>query len=388
MPPWAPSGGPSKRRGTMMGESTSPAPRKVRTRRPMSWLGPQPKHWWKRLPGSGEQISAREAETNSNGAGRAGSCLPGALSNGTGRPEVFLEKRGPGAEGARGLAQLFRAVIPAPETEGVDPPWMGGRACRFLGRHDSALEGQGVLRSLGEGVVVAGVGGAEIAFGIGMRADEEGDALRHIGNDEIRAGLVVAARRFGPRARLLQRVADSLLGDGIAAHVVEKAREHDLLVRARAVGQLGALQRMGKLVDPLASVLPRRGLRHRLDQPVRHGGHGPRVYSALRPVTYPRRSAFRRTLGRSTKRHAFTSRLKPPASGQLPPHIVRALHALEVSGSIASADRRHRSWPSTSRVPRAMAAPPMMTRSTLSPAPPSVPARSGPREMAESTPTR
>src|SRR5258708_3633238 len=152
MPPWAPWGGPWNRRGTMMGESTSPAARKVRTRRPMSWLGPQPKHWWKRLPGSVYRISSREAKIGSNGAGRAGSCRTGALSRGIGHPEVFLEKRGPGAEGTRGLALLLGAVIPAPETEGVRPPGMVRRARRLLGRHDSALEGQGVLQPLGEGV--------------------------------------------------------------------------------------------------------------------------------------------------------------------------------------------------------------------------------------------
>src|SRR6266542_3874180 len=133
MPPWAPWGGPSKRRGTTMGESTSSPARKVRTRRPMSWSGPQPKHWWKRLPGSVYRISSREPNTGSNGAGSAGSCRTGFLSDGIGHVEVFLEKGLPGDEGARGPAPLFGPVVPASETYRVSPPWMGDRALRQLG---------------------------------------------------------------------------------------------------------------------------------------------------------------------------------------------------------------------------------------------------------------
>jgi hypothetical protein len=55
---------------------------------------------------------------------------------------------------------------------------------------------------------------------------------------------------------------------------VKQTRQDDLLAGAGALGQLCALERVRQLVDPLPSILPRGRLRHRLDQPVGHGGHG------------------------------------------------------------------------------------------------------------------
>src|SRR6266542_4185903 len=273
MPPWAPWGGPSKRRGTTMGESTSSPARKVRTRRPMSWSGPQPKHWWKRLPGSVYRISSREPNTGSNGAGSAGPYRTGFLSDGIGHIEVFLEKGLPGDEGARRPAPLFGPVVPASETYRVSPPRMGGRALRLLGRHDPPLQRQSLLRCPGKHVVVAGIGCAEIPLGVGMRADQERHALGHVGSEQIGAGFVMAARVSRARRDRRERITDLLLRDGIPPHVVEQGGEKQLLVGTRALRQLGALQRVRQLVDPLLSVLARGGRAHGVHQPIGHRSH-------------------------------------------------------------------------------------------------------------------
>src|SRR5207244_3315957 len=75
------------------------------------------------------------------------------------------------------------------------------------------------------------------------------------------------------RARGLAGVEDDRWIHGVAADVVQQARELQLLVGARGPRELGALQRVLQLRHSLAAVEARRGARHGVEQPVGHRAH-------------------------------------------------------------------------------------------------------------------
>ena len=80
-----------------------------------------------------------------------------------------------------GLPDHLGLVVPAPETERVGPPRL--RAPRRAASSAVMTPPWSVsvcFEPLESVVVVAGLGGAEVALGVGMRADEEGHALGHV----------------------------------------------------------------------------------------------------------------------------------------------------------------------------------------------------------------
>ena len=119
---------------------------------------------------------------------------------------------------------------------------------------------------------VVGLGRAEVAFGVGVRAHTPRDALGNPRREELGPDLMVSPG-VRSRARGLAGVEDERWIHGVAADVVQQARELQLLVGARGPRELGALQRVLQLRHSLAAVEARRGARHGVEQPVGHRAH-------------------------------------------------------------------------------------------------------------------
>lgn len=75
------------------------------------------------------------------------------------------------------------------------------------------------------------------------------------------------------------------LVDREAPHVVQQARQGQVGVRARGLGQLRALERVGQLGDALGAVVARGGVRHGVEQAPGHAGRLARIstWSILAP---------------------------------------------------------------------------------------------------------
>src|SRR2546426_1863517 len=169
-------------------------------------------------------------------------------------------------------AHDLRLVIPPAQRQRVAQPPVLGESGGVARRHDASLQPERVARDGREALEVFRLGGAEIAFRVGVHAHAPGHALGHPGREQLGADLVMStyARSDG---RPLCRVGDERLIDRVPAHVVQQARELQLLVGAAFAGELGALERVLELGHGLAPVSGRRRARQRVEQPVGQRGH-------------------------------------------------------------------------------------------------------------------
>src|SRR5437773_385990 len=155
--------------------------------------------------------------------------------------------------GSRGYARTASIVRASAKSLAVRPPGERVREPRvdresrdLDSRHDAALQPERMTGGGGQPGEVVGLGRAEVAFGVGVRAHTPRDALGNPRREELGPDLMVSPG-VRSRARGLAGVEDERWIHGVAADVVQQARELQLLVGARGPRELGALQRVLQL---------------------------------------------------------------------------------------------------------------------------------------------
>ena len=173
--------------------------------------------------------------------------------------EMTTQKRRPRVDRPRGRVGHLRLVVPPAEAERGGEPRVGSEGRDLPRGHDAPLQGEGVARDRREPAEIVGLGGAEVALGGDVHADQPGDAHGNVRSDQRGAHVVMPSPSPARGRGRLGAVVDEARIDGEAPHVVEEAGQHQLLIRARRLGEIGALQRVRQLGDRLAPVLARGG---------------------------------------------------------------------------------------------------------------------------------
>lgn len=146
-----------------------------------------------------------------------------------------------------GAAGLLGEVVPASEADSVLGVGEGFEGGDFGGGHGSALESEGAERFGGEGRLVHGIDGAEVALG----RDVEEDGLGDFGTEE--------GSEFASGQMFMMAVLGFLSGEGFGrfeevADIVEEGGDDEVVGRGLGFGEGGGLKSVFQLSDLLTAV--------------------------------------------------------------------------------------------------------------------------------------